>query len=245
MVMLNRTLARELQVEGRRLQSEGSNKCYAYYNAAHSMLELEDLTREDVLGMNIKAKYIGPRISEWLVEAMNSMDKDTTKEFERANTNPHKHYTPRNEVLKKIEPLVNLLDERKVNYEMAGSYRRVCPAVGDMDILVFEPFPDISQIDCEVVAKGERLMKLKFSELEVDMRSFSLNEKGCALLFYTGPRNFNIWLRGRARKEGYKLNEYYLEDLKTKERYEFDTEEEVFGKLNLVYVPPELREQWR
>ena len=63
-----------------------------------------------------------------------------------------------------------------------------------------------------------------------------------ALLYFTGSREHNVRLRGRANEMGYTLNEYQLATLKAEKHVAGRTEEEIYAKLRLDYVPPELRE---
>src|SRR5271165_800530 len=60
--------------------------------------------------------------------------------------------------------------------------------------------------------------------------------------YFTGSKAHNVALRQRALKLGYTLNEYSLADLKTESPVAGKTEEEIYAKLNLDYIPPELRE---
>src|SRR5262249_17678832 len=65
---------------------------------------------------------------------------------------------------------------------------------------------------------------------------------GAALLYCTGSREHNVSRRGRANDMGYTLNEYALATLKGERRVAGRTEEEIYAKLKLDYIPPELRE---
>src|SRR5260370_16294478 len=65
---------------------------------------------------------------------------------------------------------------------------------------------------------------------------------GAALLYFTGSKEHNVALRGRANEMGYTLNEYSLATLKGEKRVAGRTEEEIYSKLKLDFVPPELRE---
>ena len=78
------------------------------------------------------------------------------------------------------------------------------------------------------------------SGLQVDVRVVPEQSYGAALLYFTGSKAHNIALRGLANDRGWKLNEYGL--FSGKRRIAGTTEEEVYEKLGLAYVPPELRE---
>src|SRR5262249_41599160 len=63
-----------------------------------------------------------------------------------------------------------------------------------------------------------------------------------ALMYFTGSKEHNVALRGRANKMGLTLNEYALSTLKAEKRVAGATEEEIYAKLKLPYIEPELRE---
>ena len=75
---------------------------------------------------------------------------------------------------------------------------------------------------------------------QVDVRAVPEESYGAALIYFTGSKAHNIALRSLANERKWKLNEYGL--FAGKRRLAGATEEEVYGKLGLAYVPPELRE---
>lgn len=145
------------------------------------------------------------------------------------------------------EALVGFLrDDGRV--VVAGSYRRRRDTVGDLDILVTSdhgpPAGDrLVGYDnvVEVVAHGPtRTTVVLRSGLQVDVRAVPEESYGAALLYFTGSKAHNIALRGLANERNWKLNEYGL--FSGKRRLAGATEEEVYQKLGLAYIPPELRE---
>ena len=80
------------------------------------------------------------------------------------------------------------------------------------------------------------------SGLQVDVRLLDKNCFGAALLYFTGSKEHNVKLRGRANDMGCTLNEYALATLKGEKRVAGRTEEEIYAKLKLDYIAPELRE---
>ena len=138
----------------------------------------------------------------------------------------------------------------------AGSLRRGRETVGDLDLLVTgqgcesEPqrekviekilsFPGIQ----EVLAKGENKVSFKLrSGMQVDVRLLPPDSFGAALQYFTGSKNHNVQLRQRALKQGYTLNEYGLVRMEDNKRVAGKTEEEIYKKLGLAFIPPELRE---
>ncbi len=139
----------------------------------------------------------------------------------------------------------------------AGSLRRGRETVGDLDLLVtMRPGKD-RQKDIDAVAEhilkypgidqtlahGENKVSfLLGSGLQVDVRLLEKKSFGAALLYFTGSKAHNVALRGRALDMGWTLNEYALTTLKGGRAVAGKTEEEVYAKLKLAYIEPELRE---
>src|SRR2546428_2490670 len=139
----------------------------------------------------------------------------------------------------------------------AGSLRRGKETVGDLDLLVtladghtaqkhvdalaehILKFPGIDQ----KLAHGENKVSFTLENgLQVDVRLLEKENFGAALLYFTGSKEHNVALRGRANDMGLTLNEYALATLKGERRVAGRTEEEIYSKLKLDYIPPEMRE---
>ena len=100
-------------------------------------------------------------------------------------------------------------------------------------------FPDIDQ----KLAHGENKVSFTLTNgLQVDVRLLEKENFGAALLYFTGSKEHNVALRGRANDMGLTLNEYALATLKGEKPVAGRTEEEIYAKLKLDYIPPELRE---
>ena len=84
-------------------------------------------------------------------------------------------------------------------------------------------------------------VKLK-TGTQVDVRIFEDDEYGAAMMYFTGSKDHNVAMRNLAIEKTWKLNEYGLFETKTNDRLAGATEEEVFARLGLQYIPPELRE---
>ena len=131
---------------------------------------------------------------------------------------------------------------------VAGSYRRRRETVGDLDILVTSKHAaaacdKLTQYDnvAEVLAHGPtRTTVVLRSGIQVDLRAVPEASYGAALMYFTGSKAHNIALRGIANTRKWKLNEYGL--FSGKRRIAGLTEEEVYKKLGLAYIPPEMRE---
>jgi DNA polymerase (family 10) len=134
--------------------------------------------------------------------------------------------------------------------EAAGSLRRMKETIGDIDILatstslhpvrLTEVFTSMSGVR-KVLEKGETKSSIILeSNLQVDLRIVEEQSFGSALMYFTGSKDHNIALRKLAISKGLKLSEYGL--FKGNERLAGRTEEEVYKKLGLDCIPPELRE---
>src|SRR6516225_2417293 len=138
----------------------------------------------------------------------------------------------------------------------AGSLRRGRDTVGDLDILVtgksccteqgrqeaidyVAKYPPIM----DVIARGDNKISFHLrGGLQVDVRLLSPKSFGAAMQYFTGSKAHNVALRQRALKMGYTLSEYSLADLETEKPVAGKTEEEIYAKLKLDYIPPEMRE---
>jgi DNA polymerase (family 10) len=138
----------------------------------------------------------------------------------------------------------------------AGSLRRGRDTVGDLDILVTgkaccddgarqQLIAHVIKLPglMEIIASGENKVSFRLrGGMQVDVRLLPPESFGAAMQYFTGSKAHNVALRQRALKMGYTLSEYSLAKLETEEPVAGKTEEEIYSKLNLDYVPPELRE---
>lgn len=153
-----------------------------------------------------------------------------------------------------IEHLVGTAGVEKIT--PAGSLRRGKDTVGDLDILVTGKacakgpehealiqkvlaFPGILQ----VLAQGENKVSFKLrGGMQVDVRLLPPDSFGAAMQYFTGSKSHNVALRQRALKMGCTLNEYGLVELEGGKRVAGKTEDEIYSRLGLDCVPPEMRE---
>ncbi len=130
----------------------------------------------------------------------------------------------------------------------AGSWRRRRETVGDLDVLVDAPDRDAAAGELVALAGVEGLVERGPEKvtvrlaggLAVNFRFHKGDAHGAALLYFTGSKEHNIRLRRAAQERGWKLNEYGIFD--GQRRLAGRTEEEMYEKLALAFVPPELRE---
>jgi DNA polymerase (family 10) len=138
----------------------------------------------------------------------------------------------------------------------AGSLRRGRETAGDLDMLVtgkactteegrqqaiayVGKYPPLM----DVIASGDNKISFHLrSGMQVDVRLLPPESFGAAMQYFTGSKAHNVALRQRALKMGYTLNEYNLAELEGGKPVAGKTEEEIYAKLKLDYIPPEMRE---
>ena len=151
-------------------------------------------------------------------------------------------------------PLIRSIEERlKALPEVkqavaAGSVRRMKETIGDVDFLVlsdnsekvtdfFVSMPEVIRI----VEKGKTKSAVKLNTgMNADIRILPEESFGAALQYFTGNKPHNIELRKIALDKGWKLNEYGI--FRENQQLAGKTEEEIYEKLGLQWVPPEMRE---
>ena len=130
----------------------------------------------------------------------------------------------------------------------AGSVRRMKETIGDVDFLVvsdnptkvadfFVSMPEVLQVIEKGITKSS--VKLK-TGMNADIRILPQKSFGAALQYFTGSKDHNVALRKIAQKKDLKLSEYGL--FKGEMQVAGETEEGVYERLGLAWVPPELRE---
>ncbi len=131
--------------------------------------------------------------------------------------------------------------------EFGGSLRRMMETVGDLDFIVFSEkpaevvkkfikFPEVRSVHSQ--GKHKALVRLD-AETDADIWVMDPKTMGAALIGWTGDKQHNIALRILAEKKGWLLNDYGLWHGKT--LLASKTEEEVYKKLGMDWIPPEIR----
>jgi DNA polymerase (family X) len=129
----------------------------------------------------------------------------------------------------------------------AGSLRRWRETIGDVDILAaaHESAPLMAAFSAghQVIASGPTKTSIRTSAgLQVDLRVVKLDAWGAALQYFTGSQAHNVAVRQVAIRQKLKLSEYGLFDSGTGELIVSRTEEEVYARLGLAWIPPAMRE---
>ncbi len=170
------------------------------------------------------------------------------------------------EVDKLLPPLIEHLQATPgvTRLEVAGSYRRRKETVGDIDILVLaddaraasDALTGFSGVESVIGAGGTKTSVRLRSGLQVDLRVVPPESWGAALIYFTGSKEHNIRLRRRALERKLRVSEYGVFTIPEEslgdalgergiasegEMVAGATEEEVYGALDLSWLPPEIR----
>jgi len=132
----------------------------------------------------------------------------------------------------------------------AGSLRRFAETVGDVDVLAAadDSGPLMAALTglpeaAAVIAAGPAKTSVRTAAgLQVDLRVVPLDSWGAALQYFTGSQAHNVAIREIAVRKKLKLSEYGLFDAATGEKIVSRTEEEVYHRLGMSWIPPTLRE---
>lgn len=161
------------------------------------------------------------------------------------------------DALAAAEPILDHLRAHPevVRCSTAGSLRRWCETIGDVDFVVsskqpaaviefFTGQPGVRSVSAHGDTKASVILE---GGIQADLRVVSDREYPFALAYFTGSKAHNIVMRQRAIARGWRLNEYGLFRSTTETRdpallVPCATEEELFAQLGLAHIPPELRE---
>jgi len=149
----------------------------------------------------------------------------------------------------------------------AGSLRRFRETIGDIDVLAAagDSAPLMAALVAlpgvtEVVARGDTKTSIRITTgvghpaagstgsgggaetIQVDLRVIQPDCWGAALQYFTGSQAHNVAVREIAVRKKLKLSEYGLFDAESGELLASGTEEEVYARLGMAWVPPPMRE---
>lgn len=166
---------------------------------------------------------------------------------------------PRNNILV-IEVIIRAIlnkefGKKKYRLEIAGSYRRGAMYSGDIDCLITSTNFDLSKLvsilqEWRIItdilsAKSNKFMGVAncpdrgFPYFRLDIEFVKSDEWITSLLYFTGSQNNNITMRSKAKRLGYKLNEYGL--FKRGVKINVSTEKDVYKLLGMKYLKPSER----
>jgi DNA polymerase (family 10) len=149
-----------------------------------------------------------------------------------------------------VEPILHDLQALEIveQIDAAGSYRRRCETVGDLDVIAASTDPEAvmdhlahHELVGSVLLRGPTKMRVRLrTGLELDLRVLEPASYGAGLVYFTGSKAHNIVLRRRGQHRGLKINEYGV--FRGEKLVAGQTEESVYAALDLPWIPPELRE---
>lgn len=198
---------------------------------------LDDLRAACEDGRLAELKGFGPKMMEKLLKGI---------EFAKA----HQGQFLFDKAYSEARRLVNILSEEPsvIRIDVAGSLRRCKEVVKDVDIIVSSSDPEAvmkrfveDEYVLDVVGHGETKSSVVLqSGIGADLRVVSDEQFPYALAHFTGSKEHNVAMRQRAKERDLKLNEYGL--FSGEENQACTTEEDIYARLDLPYIPPEMRE---
>jgi len=169
---------------------------------------------------------------------------------------------PRDEIDKAKNIIHNALKklDHKLIFEICGSYRRGNIESGDIDILISHPnfyddilkekflekiikeLTSINFIIDNLTSKGDTkfmgVCRINKLARRIDIRLVDYKFYHTSLLYFTGSKNFNLYIRNKALENNYSLNEYAITDLNDNSLKYLNSEEELFEILKIPYLDP-------
>lgn len=196
----------------------------------------------------------------------NKLKVSSTVELGIKYYNKLKFNIPRQEITKTLDYLnsaISKIDD-SIIIQICGSYRRQKLTSNDIDVLVTNPLILTSDLNQEKIIIQKIIKYLqndkflldsitpdstnkymgfcklnKFSVRRIDIRFIPFLSWYPALLYFTGSKEFNLMLRSKAKKMGYKVNEYGI--FKNNKNILVESEEEIFKLLDMKYLEPQER----
>jgi DNA polymerase (family 10) len=134
--------------------------------------------------------------------------------------------------------------------ELAGSLRRLADAAKDIDVIATATDPaalsgtlgELALVETVHSAGDAGARVTTYSGMKVDLKIVAPDQFGNVLQHFTGSKAHNVALRESAVRRGLHVSEYGILDDATGETLRCATEEEVYARLGLAWIPPELRE---
>jgi len=167
---------------------------------------------------------------------------------------------PRQEITKTLDFLqkqIYQVDDSLI-IQICGSYRRQKLTSNDIDLLITSPLiltPDLKEEEKIIQSIVSKLHSSNFlidditpaatnkymgfcksisSVRRIDIRFIPFLSWYPGILYFTGSKNLNLTMRNKAKKLGYKLNEYGL--FKGTKNIYVESEEEIFNLLGMKYL---------
>lgn len=240
-VSLNKEVSKALKELGR-LQIDPW-KGVAYSRAAHNIENLNQPINslsnlKDIEGVgNDIAKEIQEYIETGKINKLEILKEEEEKGKGKFNLK---------DAVKISEEFFSLAKSLGLKYTITGSIRRKLPKVKDIDaIVLLEEIEDwkylVEEMADEILREGKEEIDFIFNGIGINLRAIREDEWGSGVLFFTGPRSHEIFLKQLAKKKGYLLNRHGLFRLSDNKHIAYKTEEEIYNALGLYYIKPEER----
>jgi DNA polymerase (family 10) len=202
---------------------------------------LEQLREAAESGRLRNVKGLGQKAEENVLAAVEKLEKEGIGERRLLS-----------DVLPIAEEIAASLRESPASGEVAvaGSARRMAETCKDIDLIATSTDPEAlgaelasHSLSAEPRAGGDVAARiLTHNGIVVDLRIAAPEEYGNLLQHFTGSAEHNIKLRERAVARGLSVSEHGIKDVETGEVTLCATEGDVYERLGLPHIEPELRE---
>lgn len=228
-----------------RIPGIGPKKVAAIFNEL-GVTTLDQLREAAEQGQIAKLKGFGNKTATTILEGLDQVEQSAQRVC-HADARP---------VVEEIVSALSAL-ESVTQVSVAGSFRRCCETIGDLDVLatatdsahVMNALAEHPLVE-KVIARGDTKQRVRLrpvfdgvKKLELDLRVVPDESYGAAMQYFTGSKEHNIIVRKRALEQGLKVNEYGV--YRDEEYVAGRSEEEVYAALGMPCFPPELREHRR
>ncbi|ASI36019.1 MULTISPECIES: DNA polymerase/3'-5' exonuclease PolX [unclassified Exiguobacterium] len=202
----------------------------------------------------IDADSFAEKLEDGTVEAMPGFGKKTVEKYVKAletfETRPERlPYGVMRKIVSELEQTLTAF-EGIIRFAVGGSFRRAEETCKDLDFIlstdqaevVKGQLLELEQID-EIIAAGETkvsvVLKRDTNYIAVDFRLVDDAAFASTLHHFTGSKDHNVRMRQLAKERGESISEYGVE---TKDGlFQPQTEDELFARYDLPFIPPELR----
>ncbi|WP_214892220.1 DNA polymerase/3'-5' exonuclease PolX [Exiguobacterium sp. H66] len=202
----------------------------------------------------IDADSFAEKLEDGTVEAMPGFGKKTVEKYVKAletfETRPERlPYGVMRKIVSELEQTLTAF-EGIIRFAVGGSFRRSEETCKDLDFIlstdqaevVKGQLLELEQID-EIIAAGETkvsvVLKRDTNYIAVDFRLVDDAAFASTLHHFTGSKDHNVRMRQLAKERGESISEYGVE---TKDGlFQPQTEDELFARYDLPFIPPELR----
>lgn len=234
-----------------------------------TLIELNNLSQHNDLDNLLLITGVGlVRAKKWIKMGIKNIDDVKKSISDGKITSTHhidigiKYYNDFQKKIprKEIDNMKNIIDivikkiDDKMIYEICGSYRRGLLFSGDIDVLITHPnninylkkiikeLTKINFITDNLTSKGDtKFMGVCQLARRIDIRFVNYESYYTSLIYFTGSKNFNLYIRNKALENNFSLNEYALTNLIDGTQKLLVSEEEIFNILKIPYLTPHER----